>query len=58
MSSRSIRGTTSASLMRSILFTWTRWIAFNSAEALERILLTTLQNIEAFETGRPINVVT
>ena len=32
-------------------------VAFNSTEALERILLTTIQNIEAFESGRPINVV-
>ena len=32
-------------------------IAFNSTEALERILLTTIQNIQAFETGKPINVV-
>src|SRR5262245_10471811 len=33
-------------------------VAFNSIEALERILLTTIQNIEAFEAGHPINVVT
>jgi D-lactate dehydrogenase len=33
-------------------------VAFNSAEALERILVTTIQNIEAFESGRPINMVT
>jgi D-lactate dehydrogenase len=32
-------------------------IAFNSAEALERILLTTVQNIRAFEAGKPHNVV-
>jgi D-lactate dehydrogenase len=32
-------------------------IAFNSVEALERILLTTIQNIQAFETGKPINLV-
>jgi D-lactate dehydrogenase len=32
-------------------------IAFNSTEALERILLTTIQNIQAFEAGKPINVV-
>jgi D-lactate dehydrogenase len=33
-------------------------VAFNSTEALERILVTTDQNIEAFESGRPTNVVT
>jgi D-lactate dehydrogenase len=33
-------------------------VAFNSVEALERILLTTIQNINAFESGHPINVVT
>jgi D-lactate dehydrogenase len=33
-------------------------IAFNSAEALERILSTTVENIIAFEHGRPINAVT
>lgn len=33
-------------------------VAFNSAEALERILLTTIQNIDAFEAGKPLNVVT
>ena len=32
-------------------------IAFNSTEALERILLTTIQNIQAFEAGKPMNVV-
>jgi D-lactate dehydrogenase len=32
-------------------------IAFNSTEALERILLTTIQNIDAFEAGKPMNVV-
>jgi D-lactate dehydrogenase len=32
-------------------------VAFNSAEALERILITTLQNIAAFESGKPINTV-
>ena len=32
-------------------------VAFNSAEALERILVTTIQNIKAFESGRPMNVV-
>jgi D-lactate dehydrogenase len=32
-------------------------IAFNSAEALERILLTTVQNIQGFEAGKPANVV-
>ena len=32
-------------------------IAFNSTEALERILLTTAQNIRAFEAGKPANVV-
>jgi D-lactate dehydrogenase len=32
-------------------------VAFNSREALERILLTTVQNILAFESGKPINVV-
>ncbi len=32
-------------------------VAFNSSEALERILLTTIQNIIGFETGKPINVV-
>jgi D-lactate dehydrogenase len=32
-------------------------IAFNSTEALERILLTTIQNIQAFEAGKPTNVV-
>ena len=31
--------------------------AFNTREALERILDTTVKNIRAFETGRPINVV-
>ncbi|MBI4474869.1 MAG: hydroxyacid dehydrogenase [Acidobacteria bacterium] len=33
-------------------------VAFNSREALERILSTTVDNIIAFERGRPINVVT
>jgi D-lactate dehydrogenase len=33
-------------------------IAFNSAEALERILSTTVENIIAFEHGRTINLVT
>jgi D-lactate dehydrogenase len=32
-------------------------VAFNSIEAMERILATTLQNIKAFKEGRPINVV-
>ncbi len=32
-------------------------VAFNSVEAFERILLTTIQNINAFEAGKPINVV-
>lgn len=32
--------------------------AFNTQEALERILETTVKNIRAFESGRPINVVT
>jgi D-lactate dehydrogenase len=32
-------------------------VAFNSIEAMERILVTTLQNIAAFEAGKPINVV-
>jgi len=32
-------------------------IAFNSKEAVERILITTIQNIEAFESGAPANVV-
>jgi len=32
-------------------------VAFNSVEAFERILLTTIQNIRAFEAGKPINVV-
>jgi D-lactate dehydrogenase len=32
-------------------------VAFNSNEALERILLTTIQNIVSFEAGKPINVV-
>jgi len=32
-------------------------VAFNSAEALERILSTTVDNVLAFERGRPINVV-
>jgi len=32
-------------------------IAFNSSEALERILLTTVQNIQAFESGKPANTV-
>ena len=32
-------------------------VAFNSVEALERILSTTIDNIIAFERGRPINVV-
>jgi D-lactate dehydrogenase len=32
-------------------------VAFNSVEAMERILITTLQNISAFEAGKPINVV-
>lgn len=31
--------------------------AFNSTEALERILNTTVENIEAFVKGRPINIV-
>jgi D-lactate dehydrogenase len=33
-------------------------VAFNSVEAMERILMTTLQNIQAFEAGKPVNVVT
>ena len=33
-------------------------VAFNSAEAMERILVTTLRNIAAFEAGKPVNVVT
>jgi D-lactate dehydrogenase len=32
-------------------------IAFNSTEALERILLTTVQNIRRFEAGKPDNAV-
>ena len=32
-------------------------IAFNSREALERILLTTIHNIQSFVAGKPINVV-
>jgi D-lactate dehydrogenase len=32
-------------------------VAFNSVEAFERILLTTIQNIRAFEAGKPMNVV-
>jgi len=32
-------------------------IGFNSAEALERILSTTVQNIQSFEAGKPRNVV-
>jgi D-lactate dehydrogenase len=32
-------------------------VAFNSTEALERILSTTVDNVLAFERGRPINVV-
>ena len=32
-------------------------VAFNSVEAFERILLTTIQNIQAFEAGKPTNVV-
>ena len=32
-------------------------IAFSSIEALERILLTTIHNIRAFEAGKPINVI-
>jgi D-lactate dehydrogenase len=32
-------------------------IAFNSSEALERILLTTIHNIQSFVAGKPINVV-
>ena len=32
--------------------------AFNSREALERILDTTVANLEAFRAGAPINVVT
>jgi D-lactate dehydrogenase len=32
-------------------------IAFNSAEAFERILLTTVQNIRDFEAGKPRNVI-
>ena len=32
-------------------------IAFNSIEASERILLTTIQNVQAFEAGKPANVV-
>ena len=33
-------------------------LAFNSVEAMERILITTLQNIASFQAGKPINVVT
>jgi D-lactate dehydrogenase len=33
-------------------------IAFNSAEALEQILLTTIGNIQSFEAGKPGNVIT
>ena len=33
-------------------------IAFNSIEASERILLTTVRNIKSFENGKPLNVVT
>lgn len=33
-------------------------IAFNSREALQRILDTTLQNIEAFRQGAPMNLIT
>jgi D-lactate dehydrogenase len=33
-------------------------IAFNSREALDRILFTTIHNIQAFIAGKPINVVT
>jgi D-lactate dehydrogenase len=32
-------------------------VAFNSTEALERILLTTIRNIGAFEAGKPLNVI-
>jgi D-lactate dehydrogenase len=32
-------------------------VAFNSVEAMERILSTTVDNILAFERGQPINVV-
>jgi D-lactate dehydrogenase len=45
-------------LMRHENVVVTPHVAFNSAEALERILVTTLQNIKAFEAGRPTNVVT
>jgi D-lactate dehydrogenase len=33
-------------------------IAFNSREAVERILATTAENIEGFAAGTPVNVVT
>ena len=33
-------------------------LAFNSVEAMERILMTTLQNIASFQAGKSINVVT
>lgn len=37
---------------------FTPHVAFNSAEAVERMLLMTVENIRAFLTGKPINVVT
>ena len=41
---------------RNVVFT--PHVAFNSAEAVERMLLMTVENIRAFLTGKPINVVT
>jgi D-lactate dehydrogenase len=32
-------------------------IAFNSTEALERILPTTAENIQVFDAGKPANVI-
>jgi D-lactate dehydrogenase len=32
-------------------------IAFNSVEALEKILTTTAENIESFQQGNPLNLV-
>jgi len=40
---------------RNVLFT--PHIAFNTVEAIERILIATVQNIRAFLTGAPINLV-
>jgi lactate dehydrogenase-like 2-hydroxyacid dehydrogenase len=37
---------------------FTPHVAFNSVEAVERMLMMTVENIRAFLTGKPINVVT